>query len=141
MGEMTNSIVRNYYNMVTNVLNVKSVYWLNRFLDNGTQTENSNACMVEIPKKWHVKHWKRIPTYMQCPYVMNHHAKYVELYADIEKTDDSIKPSDDKLFSLWNVNRLNPTRESLIEIINEIEEILPTAVELIYYRNLLETKT
>lgn len=144
MGEMTNDIVRNYYNIVTNILDVKSVYWLNRFLDNGSQTENSNACAVEIPKKWHIKHWKQIPTYMQCPYIMNYHAKYVELYADIQQIDDSIEKeidSDDLLFCLWNCNRLQPNRNSLIRIIDEIEKILPTSVELVYYRNLLKNIT
>ncbi len=137
-GEMCNETVNNYYNLITNVLNVKSVYWLNRFLDNGTQTENSNACMTNIPKQWHVKYWKRIPKYLECPYIMIYHAKYVEMYVDIKKHNDVYINTTDELYNLWNVNRLIPTINSVESMIKYIENILPTAVELIFYKNLLK---
>lgn len=140
LGEMNNDTVNYYYNLVTNTLKIKSVYWLNRFLDNGTQTKNSNACMVNIPKNWHIKHWKRLPKYLQCPYIIPYHAKYTEIYADIKNEEDGLNSninSTDKLFNLWNTNRLNPSIESLESIIEEIEKILPTSVELFYYREQL----
>jgi len=139
MGEMINGSVKNYYNLVTNVLKIKYVYWLNRFLDNGTQTEKTNACMVEIPKKWHIKHWERIPLYMQCPYIISYHAKYTELFAEIKDENDVLTSNiDDSLFYLWNVNRLNPTPQTVKDMIKAIEEILPTASELVFYQNLLK---
>jgi len=137
-GEMCNETVNNYYNLITNVLNVKSVYWLNRFLDNGTQTENSNACMTNIPKQWHVKYWKRIPKYLECPYIMIYHAKYVEMYVDIKKHNDVYINTTDELYNLWNINRLIPNINSVESMIKYIENILPTAVELVFYKNLLK---
>lgn len=139
MGEMTRSVVDKYYDMVTNVLNVKSVYWLNRFLNcpNGPHRRNEMWCSLDIPKTWHVKHWEYIPLYLRCPDVLKAHAIMTEIYAEIKKTNDSLDnksvTNQTTLFSLWNEMRLSPNKIAADSITKEIKTINPGAEELWYY--------
>ena len=144
LGEMVSSVVEKYYNLITNILNVKSVFWLNRFMNKGTSNgERDNICIIKIPQKWHIKHWEYIPKYFQCPYIIKtFHAANVEMYAEIknvpDETNNSHIPPSNILFHLWNSVRLNPSLVNIKDLIEYLEKMCPEGEEIWYYKKLLE---
>lgn len=139
LGEMTNKTIEKYYNLVTNILNVKSVFKINRFLvDDFSDGTRDNSCWIRIPRKWHIKHWEFEPVHLKCLYPIIQ-CKAVEMFSEINKTDDSIEsssiPKSNQLFHLWNAVRLMKTDDSINELITYLENINPNAEELWFYKN------
>jgi putative sugar O-methyltransferase len=85
MGEMTNTVIRQWMDFIQNRLNVKNLFTLNRFLNTIHQGLRwrlaENECSVHYDERWTILNWELEPEYTRCPYIDSRVSRYVEIIA------------------------------------------------------------
>lgn len=103
MGEMTNSTIHRWMDLLQNRVKLKYLYTLNRYLNVvnealATFRRNENECSTSYDHKWNIVNWELEPVYCRCPYIDTLHSRYVEIFATRpEKEPENLKERSQQL--------------------------------------------
>lgn len=102
MGEMRNETILYYMNWIQNVIKVKYLFTLNRFLNTCDEGHkyfrvNENECSTSYDHKWKILNWELEPIYCRCPFIDTLHSRYVEIIAERSDNDNLVQRSNELL--------------------------------------------
>ncbi|MCK4276200.1 MAG: putative sugar O-methyltransferase [Phycisphaerae bacterium] len=86
LGEMRNTVIRQWMDFLQDRLKVRYLYTLNRYLNVISPNEHSwrldeNECSLLYDDRWKMIRWELEPSFVRCPFVDMIIARYVEILA------------------------------------------------------------
>lgn len=114
MGEMSNSTIRYWMDLIQNKINVRYFYGMNRFLNTvkndglyiqSSSRTNENLASISFDGNWKVLSWELEPLINRCPWEDTRIARYLEILLERIPYGDSCQETieDIKLQDWWRL--------------------------------------